>query len=611
MWHDILLALFARFESRQQSDGLSIVCVVCPFHVEVEVKPFRSRPISSVSLAKLGVAATACLIASLILQRQPVTMVLAIDKTSNISLTVDGVAMVVAWEDLTKALATSPSTEVASAATLDLFWLLFGGMMIFFMILGFALLEIGCCHVKNTKHILFRNLGDLCITGITFYACGYAFAFSDGNGFIGKSRWFLQGAAFETDDPMHFDGLYYANWFFQWAVAAICVTIFSGAVAERITLQAYFLYSFLMGGLFYPICAHWIWSATGWASATNASNLLFGVGAIDFAGCGCIHMVGGMSALVGCVLVGPRKGRFNADGSANEMPKQSVTFQCMGTLVLWFGWYGFNCVSTLSLRGEMGNVMAKVAVNLTLAACTGGILTVLLDKTIGSKTWDPCMGNNGILAGCVSITGSCSVIEPEAAVALGAIAAFLYVGLSKLVVRLRIDDVVDAIPVHLGCGTLGALAPGIFASSKGVQMFVGTKSCGIFYRCNGNQGNQLAAQVVYVLAVAGWVGIYCAVLFTALKRLGWLRPTDKTEAEGLDKFEHGGPAYEDGKEGDDEGHDKPTKFHAEGSSVSLVRPTAALSGGDAPSQRPLKSTPSAIELIVDESEALPGAPTHN
>ncbi|ETW04054.1 hypothetical protein H310_04437 [Aphanomyces invadans] len=468
---------------------------------------------------------------------------------ATVALTVNGAVVTMTWQELGKALAQSPA-DATTAGALDLFWLLFGGMMIFFMILGFALLEVGCCHVKNTKHILFRNLMDLCITGITFYAVGYGLAFSDGDGFIGHSRFFLQGQdAFQTDDALTFHGHHYADWFFQWTVAAVCVTIFSGAVAERITMQAYFLYSFLMGAFFYPVAAHWIWSPTGWASVlAPTSSLLFGVGAIDFAGCGCIHMIGGMSALVGCLVVGPRAGRFNADGTANEMPKQSVMFQCMGTLVLWFGWYGFNCVSTLSLTGTMGHVMAKVAVNLTLAACTGGVLTVLLDKLAGSRTWDPCMGNNGILAGCVSITGSCSVIEPEGAVALGAIAAVLYLSLSKLVVKLRIDDVVDAIPVHLGCGTLGAVAPGFFASSKGVAMYVGTGSCGVFYRCNGLHGSQLAAQVVYVLAIAGWVGTFCAVLFLTLKKLKMLRPDAATEVLGLDVVEHGGPAYDDGRE---------------------------------------------------------------
>ncbi|RHY04901.1 hypothetical protein DYB28_009949 [Aphanomyces astaci] len=480
-------------------------------------------------------------------------MVVGVDMLLNatVNVTVNGVVMAMTWQELTKALSSSTESVAATttATALDLFWLLFGGMMIFFMILGFALLEIGCCHVKNTKHILFRNLMDLCITGVTFYAVGYGIAFSDGDAFIGHSRFFLQGPQFQTDDVATFNGRHYADWFFQWAVAAVCVTIFSGAVAERITLHAYFLYSLLMGAFFYPVAAHWIWSTTGWASVlAPKSALLFGVGAIDFAGCGCIHMVGGMSALVGCLVVGPRTGRFKSDGAANEMPKQSVMYQCMGTLVLWFGWYGFNCVSTLSLSGTMGHVMAKVAVNLTLAACTGGLLTVLLDKLVGSKSWDPCMGNNGILAGCVSITGSCSVIEPEGAVALGAIAAVLYLALSKLVVKCGIDDVVDAIPVHLGCGTLGALAPGLFASSKGVAMYVGTGSCGIFYKCNGLQGSQLAAQVVYVLAIVAWVGAFCTALFVSLKKLHLLRPDTTVEVAGLDVMEHGGPAYDDGKD---------------------------------------------------------------
>ncbi|OQR83413.1 ammonium transporter channel family [Achlya hypogyna] len=471
----------------------------------------------------------------------------------SVTMTVNGQPKTVSFTALTQALtanacsATGCASDVASAATLDHFWLVFGGCMVFFMILGFALLEIGCVHAKNTKHILMRNLGDLCITGLTFYAVGYAFLFGEGNVFIGYRGFFLQGDEFDTAAARGYPGLPYALWFYEWAIASVCVTIFSGAVAERIALGAYFSYTLLVGAFVYPVAGHWIWSTTGWASVLNTENLLFGVGAIDFAGCGCIHMVGGASALVGCLALGPRKGRFHTDGTHSELPKQSVLYQSLGTLVLWFGWYGFNCVSTLTLRGDLGAVMAKVAVNLTLAACTGGLCTVLLDRFTGSKTFDVCMGNNGILAGCVSVTGSCSVIEPEGAVALGAIASLVYLGLAKLVVRCRVDDVVDAVPVHLGCGTLGALAPGFFASSKGVAMAVGTGSCGVFYRCNGNQGNQLAAQVVYVLAVFVWITGFCALLFGLLNKLGVLRCTPEAEAKGMDIYEHGGPAYDIGQ----------------------------------------------------------------
>ncbi|EQC29567.1 hypothetical protein SDRG_12576 [Saprolegnia diclina VS20] len=472
----------------------------------------------------------------------------SIRANSTVSLVIDGTSVEMTWHELTALLATnacdgdSCASDVASASSVDSLWLLFGGCMVLLMILGFALLEVGCVHVKNTKHILFRNMMDLCMTGMTFYAVGYSFAFLDGNAFIGTTGFFLQGDAFATSDELHFEGHQYGDWFFQWAITAVCVTIFSGAVAERITWQAYALYSSLVGAFIYPIAAHWIWSATGWASVTNGERL-FGVGAIDFAGCAVIHMIGGASALVGCILVGPRTGRFRANGSHDELPKQSVLYQSMGTLILWFGWYGFNCVSTLTLRGNMPDVMAKVAVNLTLAACAGGLTTVLIDKRFGAKIWDPCMVNNGILAGCVSITGSCSVIEPECAVALGVLASFVYISLSRLLVRWQIDDVVDAIPVHLGCGTLGALAPGIFASRKGMSMMYDSHSCGILYRCDGHSGHQLAAQVVYVLAVFAWIVAFCSVLFGGLKAVGLLRVSAAAEASGLDVAEHGGSAY--------------------------------------------------------------------
>ncbi|KDO25056.1 hypothetical protein SPRG_09194 [Saprolegnia parasitica CBS 223.65] len=459
-----------------------------------------------------------------------------------VTLTLNGVVTTMSLDAFSKKLTanacvgTSCASDVASAAALDNLWLVFGGVMVFFMLLGFGLLEIGCCSVKNTKHILFRNLSDLCLTGLTFYAVGYAFLFGDGNDFIGHRGFFLQGDTFHTDAPASYKGLEYGNWFFQWAIAAVAVTIFSGAVAERITFGAYLLYTLCVSAVIYPVAGHWIWSTTGWASVLRApDDRLFEVGTIDFAGCGCIHMLGGISALIGCIFLGPRKGRFHSDGTHAELPKQSVLYQSMGTLILWFGWYGFNCVSTLSLRGDLSHVMTKVAVNLTLGACMGGVCTVLLDRLIGSKTWDVCMANNGILAGCVSVTGSCSVIEPEGAVALGAIASLVYVGVAKLVLRCKIDDVVDAVPVHFGCGTLGALAPGFFASGKGVAMAVGSGSCGVLATSSRRRS-------CTCLRFFAWVAGFCTLLFGLLSKLGLLRVSADAEAMGLDAFEHGGAA---------------------------------------------------------------------
>ncbi|KAF0696779.1 hypothetical protein As57867_012454, partial [Aphanomyces stellatus] len=223
-----------------------------------------------------------------------------INATSALSITIDGQATTITWEDLAAQLADAQQS--APADTLDLFWLIFGGVLVFLMMFGLALLEIGCVSKKNTKHIMLRILGDCCITGLTYYTLGYGFAFMGGNGFIGSNGFFMAGDDFSKPTPTKlFRGHHYADWFFQWAVASVAVNICSGAIAERVHLAAYFCYSFVSSLFIFPVCAHWIWSEQGWASAFKTHDLLFDVGTIDFAGTGALHMFAGTSALVGCL----------------------------------------------------------------------------------------------------------------------------------------------------------------------------------------------------------------------------------------------------------------------------------------------------------------------
>ncbi|KDO24916.1 hypothetical protein SPRG_09560 [Saprolegnia parasitica CBS 223.65] len=469
------------------------------------------------------------------------------EPSSLITIDVGGTTHTLTWGEFTASVAEA-QTATTHGASLDLFWLLFGGVLVFLMMLGLALLEIGCVHKKNTKHIIIRILGDCCITGLTFYAVGYSFAFMDGNGFIGTTGFFMQGAEFTgASATQAFRGHHYADWFFQWAIASVAVNICHGAVAERISLPAYAVYSFCASLFIYPVCAHWAWAETGWASMLNEGNLLFDIGVMDFAGTGCLHMFAGTSALVGCLLLGPRLGKFTAEGHGH-LPSQSVLLQFMGTMILWFGWYGFNCVSTLSLEGTKGDVMAKVAVNLTLSACTAGLVTSILYKVLVAGHFDISQANNGILAGCVAVTGSCPVIEPEAAIVLGVLGALVYLSIAHLLERAGIDDVVDAIPVHLGCGFLGTLAPGMFASPSGVKTFYGSNrtNCGFFYTCEGGGGKQFGAQIVYALAVFAFVGVCVSLVFGSMKAIGCLRVSAEAERMGMDAFEHGGSAYDDG-----------------------------------------------------------------
>ena len=285
--------------------------------------------------------------------------------------------------------------------------------------------------------------------------------------FIGTDSFALKGAAFESDDGTLTNGYAYAFWLFQWAFAATAATIVSGAVAERVSFNAYIVYSIVLTSFIYPVVVHWGW-AGGWASAFAGENLLlFDCGVIDFAGSGVVHMTGGLAALCAAFVVGPRIGRFNEDGTANTMPQQSAVLQSLGTLILWFGWYGFNGVSTLAIVGVSG-IAAKTMVTTTISAAFGALTTVLLGK-LNLHYWDGGAANNGLLAGLVGITAGCSTCEPEGAMVIGIVSGFVYTYSSKLLIKLQIDDVVDAIPVHCFCGAWGVFAASLFATEDNCE----------------------------------------------------------------------------------------------------------------------------------------------
>lgn len=421
-----------------------------------------------------------------------------------------------------------------------------GGFLVFLMQAGFSLLEVGSVSIRNTKNILIKNIFDASIGALCWWALGYGFAMGDDSGgFIGKNAFWLKSDHFYPDnEDVTFEGANYAMWFFQWAFAATGATIVSGAIAERVSFAAYIGYSTVITSFIYPVVVHWAWHGDGWASAWNGdySKQLFNTGVIDFAGSGVVHMTGGMCALVATYICGPRKGRFGPNGEPQDMPQQSPVFQQLGTLLLWFGWYGFNCASTLAISGLSG-VAAKVAITTTIAAAAGGLTAVMIGK-VHSDIVDPGLANNGILAGLVAITAGCSVVEPEGAFIIGVISAFVYYGSSGLLLKLQIDDVVDAVPVHLMNGAWGVLAAGLFATEdnyKAAYYDYGDKTpCGLFYSCNDNAGNQFAAQLVFVLAVVGWVGGVATAMFTLLKMTVGLRVSDEVETMGMDAAKHGG-----------------------------------------------------------------------
>mmetsp|Transcript_17800 Transcript_17800/g.60733 ORF Transcript_17800/g.60733 Transcript_17800/m.60733 type:complete len:444 (-) Transcript_17800:126-1457(-) len=432
-------------------------------------------------------------------------------------------------------------------ADLTTLWLLLGAYLVFFMQAGFALLEAGSVRAKNTKNILLKNTLDACLGALIWWAFGYSFAYGpDGespNAFIGGTDFFMYDSG-----PSH-SGPAFAGWMFQWAFAAAAATIVSGAVAERCNFIAYLVYTSVITGFIYPVVVHWGWSSEGWLSAFHSDTDGDGSydpemganGFIDFAGSGIVHMCGGGAALMGAIALGPRKGRFTTDGQVVDMPGHSTVLATLGTFILWFGWYGFNPVSTLCLVGCMG-LAAKVAVTTTLSAAAGGVTTLCL-HVFETKTPDVAPALNGILGGLVSITAPCSVVEPFIAVFIGIIGGIVYFYSSKMLKKLKIDDPLDASPVHFFCGMWGVISCGLLASKGNVEAAYGTSpdDYGAFY---GGGGKQLGIQIAGTIAIAAWTCGMSAIMFFALKAMGVLRVSEEDELMGLDESHHGGAAYD-------------------------------------------------------------------
>jgi Amt family ammonium transporter len=442
---------------------------------------------------------------------------------------------------------------------LNTFLLLFGGAMVFLMHGGFAMLEAGTVSSKNIMNIMLQTILDAAVAAIMFYCVGFGFAFGVGdnpNKFIGDalfglSRYSTHATSSGTGD--------WTDWFFQWAFCATAVTIPAGAVAERFNFYAYLGYSAFMSAFVYPVVAHWAWSPSGWLGY-GALDPIFDAGYIDFAGSGVIHMVGGLTGLAGAYMVGPRRGRFDASGRPLDMPGHSAVLVVLGTVLLWFGWYGFNPASALSIdTPAAATIVGRAAVTTTLAGSAGGI-ACLVNGFRRKRTWDLPGFCNGILSGFVAITACCHVVEPWAAIICGALAGLWFDFLCAVLLRLRIDDPLGAGPMHFGCGLFGVLFTGLLAKQEYImQAYVHTPSAsatisaadmypyGAFYV--GSNGLLFASQVVGVLAISGWVLGTMVPFFFAFKWFGKLRISGAEEDAGLDVSKHGG-GYGGGYGGD-------------------------------------------------------------
>lgn len=425
----------------------------------------------------------------------------------------------------------------------DTFFLLFSGALVFFMQAGFAMLCAGSVRVKNVKNIMLKNLLDACGGAIGFYTLGWSFAYGpngEGTTFIGSGDEFLRslGAA-----DLH-------QWFFQFAFAATAATIVAGTVAERCKMSAYLCYSLFLTAFIYPVVVHQIWDGKGFITAFR-DDPMSGVGMVDFAGSGVVHLTGGATALVAAIILGPRKGRFyDEDGNPLETPANfqghSAALQMLGTFILWFGWYGFNPGSALAIaNAESAATAALCAATTTIAAaaaCVSSMFTAcaLEYMSTGEVQYDVTMAMNGCLGGLVAITAGCSVVTPWAALIIGIIGGWVYLGMSNLLIKLRIDDAVDAIPVHFANGIWGVLAAGLFADSDLMQTAGYADSPGLF----SGSGSLIGVQIIGILFILAWVCIPMTIFFSVLNALGMFRVDALEEEVGLDISHHHGAAYD-------------------------------------------------------------------
>ncbi|ESR33650.1 Ammonium transporter 1 member 1 [Citrus sinensis] len=429
-----------------------------------------------------------------------------------------------------------------TAYAVDSTYLLFSAYLVFSMQLGFAMLCAGSVRAKNTMNIMLTNVLDAAAGGLFYYLFGFAFAFgTPSNGFIGRHNFALK--SFPTSN---FD---YSYFLYQWAFAIAAAGITSGSIAERTQFVAYLIYSSFLTGFVYPVVSHWFWSVDGWASASNTGDLLFGSGVIDFAGSGVVHMVGGIAGLWGAYIEGPRIGRFDRSGQS-VLRGHSASLVVLGTFMLWFGWYGFNpgsftkILSAYNTGSHYGqwSAIGRTAVTTTLAGCTAA-LTTLFGKRILSGHWNVTDVCNGLLGGFAAITAGCSVVEPWAAIVCGFVAAVVLIACNKLAEKAKYDDPLEAAQLHGGCGAWGVIFTALFAKEKFVnEVYPGKpgRPYGLFM---GGGGKLLAAHVIQILVVAGWVSATMGPLFFVLHKLKLLRISPEDEMAGMDLTRHGGFAY--------------------------------------------------------------------
>lgn len=394
-------------------------------------------------------------------------------------------------------------------SALDTIWTLLGATLVFFMQAGFAMVETGFTRAKNAGNIIMKNLMDFAIGTVVFWFIGFGLMFAGNGSLIGGIDFFIQGD-YSSSIPT------FAFVIFQTVFCATAATIVSGAMAERTKFSSYCLYSLIISAIIYPISGHWIWGG----------GFLSQMGFHDFAGSTAVHMVGGVAALIGAKILGPRIGKYSKDGTAHAIPGHSLTLGALGVFILWFAWFGFNGCSTVSMTGNDSILSASSIFMTTNMAAATATVTVMIITWIRYKKPDVSMTLNGSLAGLVAITAGCDMVTPVGAFFIGLIAGFAVVfAIEFIEKKLKIDDPVGAVSVHGVCGCLGTILTGLFAVDGG-----------LFY---GGGFSFLSVQLLGVISVIVWVAITMTIVFLIIKHTVGLRVSAKEEIEGLDKQEHG------------------------------------------------------------------------
>jgi Amt family ammonium transporter len=422
------------------------------------------------------------------------------------------------------------NTKVA----MDTVWVLITAFLVFWMNAGFALVESGMCRVKNAVNILSKNFIVFALSSLAFFLVGWGLMFGDGNGFMGLKGLFMIGGADNSPATgADYQGVYtainwtgiplYAKFFFQLVFAGTAATIVSGCVAERVKYLSFILFSLLLVGVAYPITGHWIWGG-GWLAQ---------MGFWDFAGSTVVHTVGGVAGLAGIMLLGPRIGKYKSDGSVHAIPGHNMTSATLGCLILWLGWFGFNPGSTMAADpAAISHIL-----NTTNLAGAVGLLTATATAWIVLGKPDLGMTINGCLAGLVAITAGCAFVSVNSSLIIGGAAGILVVFAVLFFDKLKLDDPVGALAVHLANGIFGTLCVGLFAQDKITGVATGN---GLFF---GGGFKLLTAQVIGSVSVILFTLVLSLIFWAVIKATMGLRVAKEEEIEGLDIGEHGMEAY--------------------------------------------------------------------